>query len=238
MKDVEVELREVMRDQASAITSAPPLPRPALDRPLATRSNRGRRRGVILAVAAIMVLGAGVALSQVLDDPQPPIVTPVTERLVVASGETAEGPWQVTAYRAELEGQWWTGSGFVYEVRTAWCLDQDGPAAEGPGDPPTQRANACTSFEGQEEMIEPIGVVSRNPEFDSEQTLVYGEISTDVVSLDVERVGGQRVEATIVRAPHDWDLPVDYFFAFISGRGKVDLVARDSNGEVLEEQRI
>jgi hypothetical protein len=32
--------------------------------------------------------------------------------------------------------------------------------------------------------------------------------------------------------------PVDYFFAFIAGRGKVDLIARDSNGEVLEKQRI
>jgi hypothetical protein len=153
MKNIEVELRQLMRDQAATITSAPPLPRPALHRPLATRSSRGRRRAVILAVAAILALGAGMALSQVLDDPQPPTVTPVTERLVVASGETVEGPWQLTAYRAELEGQWWTGSGFVYEVRTAWCLDLDGPSSEGPGDPPTQRANACTSFEGQEERI-------------------------------------------------------------------------------------
>lgn len=238
MNDLEVQLRRVMRERAATITSAPPLPHTSLDRPLATKSSRRRRRSVILAVAAILAFGAGVALSQVLDDPQPLTVTPVTERLVVASGEMAEGPWQLTAYRAELEGQWWTGSGFVYEVRTAWCLDLDGPAAEGPGDPPTQRANACTSFEGQEEMIEPIGAVSRNPEFDGEQALVYGEVSADVVSLDVERDGGQRVEASIVRAPAAWDLPVDYFFAFIAGRGKVDLIARDSIGEVLEHQRI
>lgn len=235
MKDVEVELRQVMRDQAEAITSAPPLPRPALDRPLATRSSRGRRRAVILAVAAILALGAGVALSQVLDDPQPPTVTPVTERLVVASGETAEGPWQLTAYRAELEGRWWTGSGFVYEVRTAWCLDLDGPAVEGPGDPSTQRANLCTF---QEDPVEPIGLTTRHPRFSADEALVYGQISSDVVSLDVERDGGQRLEASIVRAPAEWNLPVDYFFAFVSGPGKLNLVARDSNGEVLEEQRV
>jgi hypothetical protein len=236
MKDVEVELRRVLRDRAATITSAPPLPRPLPDRRRATRQGRGRRRGVVVAMAATLALGAGVALSQVLDDPEPPTVTPVTDRLVVASGETADGPWQLTAYRAELEGRWWTGSGFEYGVRTAWCLDLDGPVVEEADDPPTQRANACT-FEGQAGTIEPIGVVSRNPEFDDE-ALVYGEISSNVVSLDVERDGGQSVEATIVRAPAEWELPVDYFFAFISGRGKVNLVARDSNGKVLQEQRV
>lgn len=237
MKDVELGLRRVLRDRAEAITSAPPLPSPLPDRGGTTRPGRVRRRTVIIAVGATLALGAGVALSQVLVDPAPPTVTPVTERLVVASGETAEGPWQLTAYRAELEGQWWTGSGFEYEVRTAWCLDLDGPAVEEPDDPPTQRSNACT-FEGQENAIEPIGAVSRHPEFDDNEALVYGEISSDVVSLDVERDAGQRVEASIVRAPAEWNLPVDYFFAFVSGRGKVNLVARDSNGGVLEEQRV
>lgn len=158
MKNVEVELRRVMRERAAAITSAPPLPSEHADRRRGVRSGRGRRRAVVVAVAAALGLGAGVAVSQVLDSPEPPTVTPVTERFVVASGDTPEGHWQLTAYRAELEGQWRTESGFEYEVRTAWCLDLDGQVEE-PGDPPTQRANACT-FEGQEDTIEPIGLSS------------------------------------------------------------------------------
>jgi len=236
MKDVEVELRRVLRERAAVLTSAPPLDRSLLGPRQTTRRGKGRRRAVIVGVAAILLLAAGVALSQVLIDPQPPTVTPVTEQLVVASGETVEGPWQLTAYRAELEGQWWTGGGFEYEVRTAWCLDLDGPMAEEAGDPPTQRANMCT--EGQDEAIEPIGAVSRIPEFDEDKSLVYGMIASDVARLDVEREGGQQVEASIVRAPAEWNLQVDYFFAFISGRGKVTLVARDSKGQVIEERRV
>jgi hypothetical protein len=236
MKDVEIELRRVMRDRAAAITSAPPLHSPLPDPRRATRLGRGRRRGVIIAVAATLALGAGVALSQVLDYPKPPTVTPVTERFVVASGETAEGPWQLTAYRAELAGQWRTGGGFEYEVRTAWCLDLDGPVVEEPDDPPTQRANSFT-FEGQEDMAEPIGVSARHQQFRGDEALVYGEISSEVASLDVNRNGVEPLQATIVRAA-EWDVPIDYFFAFVSGRGKVELVARDPNGDVLEEQRI
>lgn len=237
MKDVDVELRRVMRERAAIITSAPPLPGTLAGPRRGLRLSKGRRPAMIVAVAAAIGLGAGVAVSQVLDSPEPPTVTPVTERFVVASGETPEGPWKLTAYRAELAGQWWTGSGFEHDVRTAWCLDLDAPGVEGPGDPPTQRANACT-FEGEEGTIEPINISARHPEFNESEALVYGEVSSEVVSLDVGRAGGQRLQATIVRAPAEWDLPVDYYFAFISGRGKVDLVARDSNGEVLEEQHI
>jgi hypothetical protein len=237
MKDVEVELRRVMREHAAAITSPPPLPGPLTDRRRAGRPGKGRRRAVIVAVAATLALGAGVALSQVLDDPEPPTVDPLTERLVVASGETADGPWQLTAYLAEVSVPRRTETGFSQEVGIARCLDLDGPLVEEPDDPPMQRANACT-FEDSEAMVEPIGGVSRHPDFSDGEALVFGEISSSVVSLDVERDKGGRVEATIVRAPAEWDLPVDYFFAFIAGQGKVDLIARDSNEEVLEEQRI
>jgi hypothetical protein len=237
MKDVEVELRRVMHERAATLTSVPPLPGSLPQPRRGARLGRGRRPALIAAVAAALGLGAGVALSQVLDDPEPPTVTPVTERLVVASGETVEGRWQLTAYRAELAGQWWTGTGFQHEVRTAWCLDLDGPAVEEPKDPPTQRANAC-SFEAQEEVIEPIGVSARHPDFKDDEALVYGEISQEVISLEVGRDGGLNLQVTIVRAPEDWNLPVDYFFAFVPGQGKVDLVARDEEGKVLEEQRI
>lgn len=145
--------------------------------------------------------------------------TPVTDRLVVACGVTAKGPWQLTAYRAGPEGQLWTREGFEYDVGTAWCLDLDGPVVEDAGDPHTERANACTSG-GQGYAIEPIGGVSRHPEFDGDQALVYGEISSDVVSLNVNRHSGQRVAASIVRAPAEWDDLVDYFFAFVSGQGR------------------
>jgi hypothetical protein len=92
MKDLEVELRRVMRDRAAVFTSAPPLPRSLLDPRQTTGRAKGRRRAVIVALAATLVLGAGVALSHVLVDPEPPTVSPVTERLIVASGETAQGP--------------------------------------------------------------------------------------------------------------------------------------------------
>jgi hypothetical protein len=237
MKDMEVELRRVMREQAAAITSAPPFPGPLSNLERISRRARSRRRGVAVAVAAALALGAGAAVSQVLDDPEPPTVTPVTERLVVASGETARGAWQLTAYRAELEGQWRTDGGFEYGVRAAWCLDLDDPSVEQQGDPPTQRANACT-FEGQEDVVEPIGMSAKHPEFLDNQALVYGEISSHVVTLDIERDGARTLQATIVRPPAGWNAPVDYFYALVSGRGKVRLVARDVNGEVLEEQSI
>jgi hypothetical protein len=236
-KDVEVQLRRVMRERAVALTNAPPIPSPRAYRRRGARLGRGRRRAGIVAVAAALALGAGVALSQVLDKPKPPTVTPVTERLVVASGKTMEGPWELTAYRAELAGQWWTGSGFQREVRTAWCLDLDGPGIEEPSDPPTQRGNACT-FEGQEETGEPIGVTARIPEFRDDEALVYGEVSPNVVSVEVGRDGGLNLQATIIRAPEEWDLPVDYFFAFVPGPGNVDVEARDENGEVLEMHRV
>lgn len=237
MKHLEVELRRVMRERAAAITSAPPLQSPLADRPQSARLGRGRRRATIVAVAATLALGAGVALSQVLDNPEPPTVTPVAERLLIALGENADGPWRLTAYRAELSGQWWTGSEFQHEVRTAWCLDLDGPGVEEPGDPPVQRGNACT-FEGQEDAVEPIGVTAKYPRFNDGEALVFGEVSSSVASLDIVQDGGQRLQATIVRAPAEWDFPVDYFFAFVSHGEKIDLVARDSSGEVLEQQRV
>jgi hypothetical protein len=86
-------------------------------------------------------------------------------------------------------------------------------------------------------MAEPIGVSARHQQFRGDEALVYGEISSEVASLDVNRNGVEPLQATIVRAA-EWDVPIDYFFAFVSGRGKVELVARDPNGDVLEEQRI
>lgn len=238
MKDMGLELRRVMRERAATLTEAPPPPSaPLADPRHGAQPGRGRRRALVVTVAAALALGAGVAVSQVLESPEPPTVTPVTERFVVASGVTEEGPWQLTAYRAEVSVPRWTGTGFRQVVGISRCLDLDGPAVEEPGDPPTQRANACT-FEDSEATIEAIGGVSRNPEFREGEALVYGEVASNVVSVEIRRGQGLSVEATIVGAPEEWNLPVDYFFAFVSGRGKVDLVARDSIGDVLEEHRI
>lgn len=237
MKDVEVELRRVMREHAAALTSAPPLLSPLPERRRGARLGRGRRRALIVPVAAALGLGAGVALSQVLDEPEPITVTPVTERFVVAVGETNEGPWQLTAYRAQVSVPRWTGTEFRQEVGMARCLDLDGPGIEEPGAPSTQRMNACT-FEAEGELIEPIGASTRVPEFREDEALLYGEVSLDVVSVEVGRDRGLGLQATIVRAPEELNLPVEYFFAFVPGRGKVDVVARGESGEVLEKQRI
>lgn len=236
MRNVDEVIRGLMQERAESITRAPPLPETLI-------RSRGRhrwvrRRAVVLAVAAVSALGAGVALSQMLENPEPPTITPTSERFVVTSGDSAEGPWQLTAYRAELEGQWRTDGGYEYGVRTGWCLDLDAPRVDEGARPPTQYANICSLTDDMTGPIEPIGATVRIPDFRGGDAFAFGEVSTDVVTLEMERDGGLQVEATIVQAPDSLDLAVDYFFAFVPGHGKVDVVARDETGAVLEEQRL
>jgi hypothetical protein len=236
MSNVDEAIRGLMQERAESITSAPPLPETLIRS--RGRRRRVRRRAVVLAVAAVLALGAGVALSQMLENPEPPTITPTSERFVVASGDSAEGPWQLTAYRAELEGQWRTDGGYEYGVRPGWCLDLDGPAVDEGARPPTQYANICSLTEDMTGPIEPIGATVRIPDFRAGDAFAFGEVSPDVVTLEMGREGGLQVEATIVRAPASLSLPVDYFFAFVPGRGNVDILARDETGRVLEEQRL
>ncbi|MGH3119207.1 MAG: hypothetical protein ACRDQ2_19235 [Gaiellales bacterium] len=237
MIDVEDELRQVMRERARTLASAPPLRSLFPESESLTRQRHRRRAVVVVATAAVLTLAAGIALAQILEEPEPPTVTPAGDRLVVASGETDEGPWQLTAYRAQLAGTWWTGSEHVYGVRTARCLDLDGPGIEEPGEASTQQMNSCT-FDGQEELIEHIGAHARVPDFVGREALVYGEVSAEVARLEIAFEDGRTQEVAIVPAPDDWNLPVGYFATFVPSSGKVGLVARNDGGEVLEEERI
>lgn len=233
MNDVETMLRQVTRERAADITSAPDFPKLILRR--GRRSWRGHRRTALAAVAVVLVVGGGAALSQMIEEPT---IIPVTDQFVIASGETADGPWQLTAYRAEVEVPVRTDTGLRQEVRIGWCLDFDSPAVEEPDAPPTQRMNACTLGEVKKRSVEPIGGSARIPGFRGQEALAYGEVSDEVATLDISREGGLLLHATIVRSPEEWDLPVDYFFAFVPGRGRVDAVARSQSGEVLERDRI
>lgn len=232
MTEVETVLRQVMEDRAEEISSAPAFRSLLLRR--RRRPVRGPRRAVLAAVAAVLFVGGGVALSQMVEGPT---ITPVSHQFVVTSGEVANGPWQLTAYWADVEVPVGTDTGVRPEVRKGWCLDLDAPGVDSPGASPTQYANVC-SFETEGVDIEPIGAHARFPDFRGEDALVYGEVSHEVSSLELIREKGLSLQATIVRSPREWDLPVDYFFAFVPGRGRVDAVARDQTGAVLVRDRI
>jgi len=224
MRDLEERLRRALVEQAAVIDTYPPLRSEGAEQ--ASRAPTRRRILVVAAVVGIVALAAGIALPQALDEPA---VTPVSERFVVASGETGAGPWRLTAYRGEVT--WFAG-----QRRTGWCLDLDSPEVDVPGEPHTTTMNACT-VEEAEVGPEPFGGHVRIPDFDAEQALVYGEVSSEVRSLEI-RDGTTGKEVDLVRPPSGWDLPGGYYVIFLTGPGKVELVARGADGEVLATERV
>ncbi len=225
MKNLEAELRRVMREHASTLTSAPPPPNALTE----THGTRSRRRAVVVvAAAAVLALAAGIALPQVLG---PPTITPAGDRLVVAAGETEEGPWRLSAYRAQVTGSKAPGG----DAATWRCLDLDAPALEEANAPEAQQNSSCTMGVGG---LEPIGSHTRVPDFRGSEALVYGEVSGEVARLEMVLEDGQIREVTIVPAPEEWNVPAGYFASFVSGSGKVEFVARARSGEVLERERI
>jgi hypothetical protein len=232
MKELETELRQVMAERASELDSPPPLRRPSGRYRRGTRFWPPGRLAVVAAVAAVLGLVAGISVAQVLE---PATVIPVGDRFVVASGVTDEGPWRLTVYRAQITG-FTTPSG---EVAAGWCLDLDSPVVDGSDLPPHGYMNICTPDQQElDPVAEPFGGAVRIPEFHGDEALVYGEVSRAVASLELRTGDGDIQEVPIVRGPEAWDLPDRYFAAFVSGTGKVDLVARDANGRVLETERI
>lgn len=230
MKELDTELREVMAERAAELGTPPPLRRPS---PLPARRSWPRRRSVVLAaVTAVLGLAAGIAFAQVL---QPSIVVPVGNRFVIASGVTDDGPWRLTVYRAKVTGFPTSGG----EVAMGWCLDLDSPAVDGSDLPPHGYTNIC--IPDQEELdpvAEPFGGAARFPEFDGDEALVYGQVSRAVASLEIVAGDGETEQVTIVRGPEAWNLPMRYFATFVPGPGKVELIARDASGKVLETERI
>jgi hypothetical protein len=230
MEELETELRELMAERAAELETPPPLHRPSS---LPGRRSWPRRRSVLVAaVTAALGLAAGISLAQVLE---PSTVVPQGDRFVVASGVTDDGPWRLTVYRAKVTG-FTTSSG---EVAMGWCLDLDSPAVDGSELSPHGYANICTPDQEELDPIaEPFGGAARFPGFDGEEALVYGQVSTAVASLEVVAGDGDSQQVTIVRGPEAWNLPMRYFAAFVPGPGKVELIARDESGRVLETERI
>lgn len=230
MKELETKLREVMEERAAELAAPPPLRRSS---PLPERRFWSRRRSLLVSgVAAILGLAAGGSVAQLVE---PSTVVPIGERFVVASGVTEDGPWQLTVYRAKVSG-FTTPSG---DVAKGWCLDLDSPAVDGSDLPPHGYMNVCTpDQERLDPVAEPFRGGVRIPEFHGDAALVYGEVSTAVASLEVVGGDGDMQQVTIVRGPEGWSLPGRYFATFVSGPGKVDLVARDANGRVLGTERL
>jgi hypothetical protein len=224
MNDLETELRDLMRDRAAALTSVPPVSLLREEPP--ARAGRGRRRAVTLALAATLVLGAGIAIAQVVGSHS---VTPTSDRYLIASGEEGDGSWELTLYQAEIEDR----NG---ETATGWCLDLDAPSVNDPGASTTTRANICT-MDGEPSWSGPVGAMAVYPGFADGQSLIYGQVSEEVARVDVS-IGGEAQQVTLVPAPEGTPAGVSYFAALAPGSGDVELVALDQNGQVLEARHI
>jgi hypothetical protein len=225
MQDLEERLRRALAERAAGIETYPPLR--SADARQVSRAPTRRRILVVAAIVGMVALAAGIALPQALDEPA---VTPVSERFVVASGETKAGPWRLTAYRGEVT---WFGM----QRRLGWCLDLDSPEVEDPDGPHTIYANMC-AVEDSDGPPEPIGGHVRIPDFDADRALVYGEVSAEVHSLEIRDGGTGPEDVDVVRPPSQWELPTGYYVIFLSGPGKVELVARGEDGEVLAAERV
>lgn len=232
-QDLGDRLRQVMIERAETIIEAPPLR--ALT-PEGESRPRPRSRRAVLVLAAVVGLAlfgavAAIAVSRVLSGPS---VTPVSDRFVIASGETDRGPWRLTAYRAEVKTSSRNGD---ESVVGAWCLDLDAAWLEGSRSN-TTAANACTHIEeGIETAGEPIGVTVRVPEFDGDRSLIYGEVSHAVASVEIVQEGGETESLTIVEGPEELNLPRAYFTVLVHSDGDIRLVARSANGDVLARKR-
>jgi len=157
-----------------------------------------------------------------------PRVIPIGDRFVIASGETDEGPWQITLYQARLTDP--TG-----ETATVWCLDLDAPSVEGPSAPGTQRMNTCSL---RNEPDEPIGPVTLVPGFRGDEALLYGQVSSEVAHLELVLEGKEPRKLAVSPAPEDTGLPVGFFATFVAAADEIEIVARDGVGEILERERV
>lgn len=111
-------------------------------------------------LGAVLALAAGIALPQVLG-PRSGTISPVGDRVVVASGETAERPRRLTTPRAVTE------SHTPAEASSFRCLDLDGPTMEDRSRPQTMQANYCIVGD---ERIEPSGGLGGVPGFAGTRT--------------------------------------------------------------------
>lgn len=84
-----------------------------------------------MAAAAVLVVGASVAVAQMVVDQ--PLVVPTSDRFVIASGETAAGPWRLSAYQATDTVPAPPGDPTGPKVLRVWCLDLDQPGTEAEG---------------------------------------------------------------------------------------------------------
>lgn len=143
---------------------------------------------MIIAIAATLALGAGIAIAQVLGSLS---VTPISDRYVIASGEENEGSWELTLYKAVIHApnnEKWTG----------WCLDLDAPSVNDPSESTTTSANVCTLDE-QLSLAEAIRATAVYPGFGEGKTLIFGQVSDEVARVEVS-IGRRRGSASFARS--------------------------------------
>jgi hypothetical protein len=151
----------------------------------------------------------------------------VSDRYAIASGETEQGPWALTLDQARITGT----SVSDGDEATWWCLDLDGPAVENPETPEAQQANICNL--PSDVGTETFGPTAGFPGFPGEETLVYGQVSTEVARLQVKQENGDVGDIPLILPPEETDLQVQYFVAFVPGGQTVELVALDDDGQIL-----
>jgi hypothetical protein len=228
MESLETALRQELRERASTLTTPPPMPDPDRDQ---TLRRRGRHRTIMIAIIALIALGTGVALPNVLG---PPEVTPVSDRFVIASGQTAGGHWELVLYQARLSGATLPKG----DNATWWCLDLDGPQVNDPQNPANQYANFC-GLE-TEQLAEPIHAYAAQPGFRGDETeaLLYGAVAADVSELQARLPSGEIVNIALIDSPQALGPAAHYFATFIPWSPPLQLVALDENGRALGNEQV
>jgi hypothetical protein len=156
----------------------------------------------------------------------------VSDRFVVASGETEEGSWQLSVYRARLSGtnrEGWDEAGW-------WCFDLDAPGQDGSGRPATETSNIC-GMEG-ETTDELIGPLARYPDFQEGRSLIYGWTSREVAAVEIRASDGETRRPALVDPPKEIGLRVRFFAAFVSTERKVEILALDDQGVLLSSKQV
>ncbi|MGH2674079.1 MAG: hypothetical protein ACRDKA_06035 [Actinomycetota bacterium] len=148
-----------------------------------------------------------------------------TWRLVVWRGENEDDPdllelWRLNAEGADVycwgfDGRPWTS------VRYGQRVPQGG----------------CTVLAPDLEP-EPIGARSSGPVLGEGSTVVVGEVSTEVASLELRLNGGEVIEADLLDPPPELGIPVRFFVEFLPPGGKGQMAALNEDGKVLATERL
>jgi hypothetical protein len=219
----EVRLRETFQAQTARITDAPSLAAGGRITP-----GPARRTALAIALATLVVLGAGAAVARVLDSQdshEGPVITLLDDPYTLASGD-ASAPWELLLYQARVtrpDGQ----------DSVNWCLDFNGPGpsdqeADGPYD-----TNACHAVPDNPTTFGVTFHISMSESL----AVLFGEVSPKVEQLQITTADGVSSEVDLTLPPEGMDTGVRYYATEVPA-GTVELIARDANGEVLDQTSV